>query len=641
MTTFPAMRRWIPVVCVALAGCFGGKAGEFDRAKAEAQDKNKDAGAAAQPSEPAFGGGNPFGAMGSLFASSLDKPGPFEEPKKSKDFDEDKDHLAVLDLSGAVVELQSMNWWGGQTGTELRVIAERLRELAKNKYARGAFIRMGQLQLDMATAEALRQLLLEYRGNDNERHLYCYAESATTLTFYVMTACEELVMPTNGSLFFAGVAASPVHLRGLLDRFGVQPDFVTVGSYKGAAEALTRKAPSPQMNETIDGILDTAYRTLVTDVSSARGMAEAEVRRLIDLGLFTSHSALKAKLIDRLDSFYRYRDATAGSLGWTKLSWKEKDQPGFGQLMQFLMGSSRPSGKRLAVIYAVGNIIDGSGEGVIGARGEIASGTLVPAIRALGADDDVKAIVLRINSPGGSALASELIAEALAEAASNKPIVVSMGGVAASGGYYIAAGAKKIFAERNTLTGSIGVVGGKIVLGGALARYGIQAYPRSRGKSAFMFSPMQAWNATERKAVVDTMRRVYDVFIDRVAKGRSLTREQVLAVAEGRVWTGEVALGNGLVDQLGGLDAAIKEARKLAKLDDDSAIETYPPTPGLRDFLVAFGQVQAPFGINLLDEALQEIGGAEASIARNLLAQLELLKSNRILAVTFLSFVVH
>jgi protease-4 len=462
------------------------------------------------------------------------------------------------------------------------------------------------------------------------------------LGYYLMSICDTIAMPTNGSLFVGGVAAAPMHLRGLLDRFGVVPDFLTVGTYKGAAEALTRPAPSPQANETLDGILDTAYRTLVRDLAEARKLSETDIKSRLDRGLYSVATAKQAGLIDVIAGYHDFRGQMAVDGAWKKYAWKEREVPGLGQLMRFLgMGMGRPFGDRVAVVYALGNIVDGTGEGVLGARSEIASGTLVPAIRALAADDNVKAVVLRVDSPGGSALASELIAQSLVELKAKKPVVVSMGSVAASGGYYISADATKIFALSNTLTGSIGVVGGKLALGKALARYGVKSYPRARGKNAMLFSSMQPWTAAEKKAVRDTMLRVYEVFVDRVAAGRKRTRKQILAVADGRVWTGEVAVENGLVDEIGNLDDAIAEARKLANLGDDSAIEVYPPEPTLRDFLVSFGQVQAPFELSVVRELLATLDPLEGRVLVRLLEQTLSFQDTPVQATALIPFVAH
>jgi len=215
----------------------------------------------------------------------------------------------------------------------------------------------------------------------------------------------------------------------------------------------------------------------------------------------------------------------------------------------------------------------------------------------------VKAVVLRIDSGGGSAQASELIWQAVTELKEKKPVIVSMSDVAASGGYYIAANATKIFAQADTLTGSIGVVGGKIAPGAALAKLGVNTFPIGRGKRATMMASLDPWNAEEKAVIQKSMEDVYEVFTGRVAQGRGTKVKDVKAIAQGRVWTGEKALQLGLVDAIGGMDAALAEARTLGKVDASVGLEVYPPSPTLRDFLVSFGGVSTGFGLEL-DAAL-------------------------------------
>jgi protease-4 len=263
------------------------------------------------------------------------------------------------------------------------------------------------------------------------------------------------------------------------------------------------------------------------------------------------------------------------------------------------MPPDRPFGDHVAVVYALGQIIDGRGEGLIGARTQIASHTLVAALRSMTADDSVKAVVLRIDSGGGSAQASELIWATIEELRAKKPVIVSMSDVAASGGYYIAAGATKIFAHPDTLTGSIGVVGGHIAPAKALANVGVNTFPMGRGKHATMGASLDVWTDEQRALMQKYMEQVYTTFVGRVAQGRKKTMEQILPLAQGRVWTGTKAKELGLVDEIGGLDAAIAEARKLAKLDAASGIEVYPPAPTLRDVLQGWGDgVSAPLGLS-------------------------------------------
>ena len=252
----------------------------------------------------------------------------------------------------------------------------------------------------------------------------------------------------------------------------------------------------------------------------------------------------------------------------------------------------------------------------------------------MGRDDKVAAIVLRINSGGGSANASEQIWQAVAEARESKPVVVSMGPVAASGGYYIAAGATKIFALPTTLTGSIGVVGGKLAMRGVADKLGVSVHEVHRGERALMWSAMDPWTTGERAAVQAMMERVYERFVARVAEGRKQTADQIKGVAEGRVWTGADAKGHGLVDELGGLADALAAARELGGVDPATALEVYPPEPTLRDIVASFED--GPPGLVSLGPALDLAAELDPQLAAAVTRQLRallLLRESRVLAI--------
>jgi len=259
-------------------------------------------------------------------------------------------------------------------------------------------------------------------------------------------------------------------------------------------------------------------------------------------------------------------------------------------------------------------------------------------LHTLTVDDAVKAVVLRIDSGGGSAQASELIWRAVAELKANKPVIVSMSDLAASGGYYIASGATRIFALGDTLTGSIGVVGGKLAVRGALAKLGVNTFPIGRGKRATMTSSLGPWTDDERAAVQSSMAAVYRVFVGRVAEGRHKAPEDILKIAEGRVWTGARAKELGLVDEIGGLDAALAEARRLAKVDAATALEIYPPSPTLHDLLAGYGQVHTPLGLSAeaAIAALDTIDPVVASATEHLVKLVLSFRSSTIQAVAML-----
>lgn len=576
----------------------------------------------AETADEQEGGG--FGAdlegMFRKIAENVEKPGPYEAPEKSKDFDADKPHWAVIEVGGDVVEREAFSLRGGR-GTELRTLIERLRTLARNEKIAGVLLRVGSLDISLPDVTELRTAMLELRAAG--KPLACHTEDASNATYLVLTACERIGLAPLGQIAITGPAAMPIHVKPLLDKLGVQADFLHVGAYKGAAEPLTRDAPSKEMEETIDAILDRHYQTMVEAIAAQRGLAPAAVKGLIDTALFTSDHAKEAKLVDEIGSFEAFRDQVAKA-PWTKLQLDDKSSADSVKstlsVLRFLgvAAPEKPLLDHVAVVYALGDIVDGSGEGVLGARQQIASQTLVAALRALTADDTVKAVVLRIDSGGGSAQASELIWRAVADLKAKKPVVVSMSDVAASGGYYIAAGATKIFALEDTLTGSIGVVGGKIAPAGALAKIGVLAFPMGRGKRATIMSSLSPWNNDEKAVIQRSMEDVYRTFVARVAEGRHKQPAEIQPLAQGRVWTGAKAKQLGLVDEIGGLDAAVAEARKLANVEVTTELEIYPPAPTLRDFLQGWGgETRMPLGLSLggTTDALDALAAIDPQLA--------------------------
>ncbi len=603
------MRKFRIILTAALLtsplACKGDESSDASVQRKQADDQPKDKDKDKDKDEPKDKDSNPLSAMASnplaaLFASKLGEPGPYDPPKQSKDFEADAPHLRVLKLSGRVDEVEtfdpmSLLTGGGPGGTaQTRALLDELDELAGEEQLEGLVLRVGDLSLDLARAEELRAGLVAFKG-DGARKLHCHAEGLTNASYYLLSACDELVMVPVGTLMIPGPAATPVHLKGLLDKLGVEADFLHVGAFKGAAEPLTRDAPSPEMIQTLQAVVDQAYATMVAGIAEGRGKSEDEVRRWIDEALFTNEKAAERGLIDRVAAWEPFLAETVGERGWKQATLGEGDGGGLDPVaLQRFLGLAppkRPSEPHVALVYAVGNIIDGKGQGPLGATQEIASAQLVPVLDRLAEDDKVAAVVLRIDSGGGSARASEQIWHAVERVKARKPVIVSMAGVAASGGYYIAAGANEIYADTDTLTGSIGVVGGKLVLGEALEQIGVKTYAVSKGARATMWSPMQPWSEAERESVYDMMEQIYDVFVGRVAKGRQMDAEAVHAIAQGRVWTGADAKERGLVDEIGGLEQALASAHELAKVDPSVGLEVYPAEPTLKDFLGSFGQL--------------------------------------------------
>ena len=586
--------------------------------------------------------GGEGGALGGLDLSgmldrikqSIETPGPYESPKQSRDYDEAKPHWAVMGLAGDIVEREAFSLTGGGRGTELRTLATRLRQLAKDPQLQGLMLRVEDLAISMPDIVELRDAMADFKAA--HKQLRCHAERAANTTYLVLAGCDEITLAPLGDIALTGPAAMPIHVKPLLDKLAIDADFIHVGAYKGAAEPLTRAAPSHEMEETLGAILDRRYQSMVEDIAAARHLAPATVKTLIDTALFPAEAAKTAKLVDEVASWETFRDAVKAP--WKKLEIEDDNDNQLASMVKLArffgaMPAERPFGDHVAVVYALGDIKDGGGDGVLGARQEIASHTLVAALRALAADHAVKAVVLRIDSGGGSAQASELIWAAVEQLKAKKPVIVSMSDVAASGGYYIASGATKIFAQQNTLTGSIGVIGGHIAPAGALAKLGVNTFPMGRGKHATMMASLAPWNAEEKALMLRHMESVYDTFVGRVAAGRGKPVDQVKPIAQGRVWTGAKALELGLVDAIGGLDAALAEARQLAHVDAATALEIYPPAPTLRDLLAGWGQVHAPLGLGAEATLLASLRALDPHVADAATHLLDLVTSFRATAI--------
>src|SRR5882672_10583650 len=432
----------------------------------------------------------------------------------------------------------------------------------------------------MGKAEEIRDAIADFRSAG--KPVYAYLEYGTDKEYYIASACDKIYVAPPGELFINGFAANVMFFRGSLDKLGIYPDMVQIGKYKTAVETFTRKDMSEANREFMNSLLDDLFNRYVEAVAKARGKSPEDVRAIIDDAPYSSAKAKEMGLIDGV----AYRDELEKELK-TKLGYKESDElrvvngSSYSQVEPESLGLDK--GEKIAVIYATGDI--GSGKSENGPRGgqSIGSDTLSKAVKDAGDDKSIKAIVIRVDSPGGSGLASDIIWHAVEAAKAKKPVVVSMSDVAASGGYYISTGANKIIAEPSTITGSIGVFAGKPVLKGFYDWLGISNEYILRGKQAGMFRETEKFTPEERTKFEDLIKRTYyEDFVPKVAKGRNKTPEYVDSIAQGRVWTGAQGRERGLVDEFGGLDRAVEVAKELAKIPKDKGVHRvilpYPRT---------------------------------------------------------------
>ena len=433
--------------------------------------------------------------------------------------------------------------------------------------------------LGWGKAEEIRDAITDFRSSG--KPVYAYIEFGLNKEYYIATACDKIFVPPPGELFINGLAADVMFFRGSLDKLGVYPDIYQIGKYKSAGDMFTQKQMTDAHREYVNSLLDDLYGRFVDGIAKARNKTPDEVKKLIDDAPYNAAKAKEVGLIDVV----AYRDDLEKELK-TKLGYKDSDtftpvRNEYRDVSPESLGLNK--GEKIAVIYGSGDITSGSSQNSPSGEQSIGSDTLAKALNDAAADKTIKAIVLRVDSPGGSGLASDIIWHAVQNANQKKPVVVSMSDVAASGGYYISASASKIIAQPSTITGSIGVVAGKPVMRGLYDWLGISNEYVLRGKNSGMFRETEKFSNEERTKFEEWIKNTYyNDFVPKVASGRHKDPKDVDAVGQGRVWTGAQAKDRGLVDEFGGLDRAVQVAKQLAKLPADKEVERvvlpYPQT---------------------------------------------------------------
>ena len=453
--------------------------------------------------------------------------------------------------------------------------------------------RIGAVLLDInfpgigwGRADELRDAVKDLRSSG--KPVYAYMEIGTNKEYYIATAADKIFLPPSGDIYINGLAAEAMFYKGSLDKLGVEVDAIQIGpKYKSAPDQYTKTVMGDGQREVINAVLDEYFTRFTTGIAESRKKDVNDVKTLIDGAPYNAKQAKELGLID--EAFYREQVDTELK---AKLGYKDSDKlrivrgREYREIPSDSLGLN--NGEKVAVIYASGAITGGrSSSGPL--NGEmVGSDTIVAAVNDAAKDPSVKAIVLRVDSGGGSALASDLMWYALENAKAKKPVVVSMGDVAASGGYYIACNANKIVAEPSTITGSIGIFVFKPNIKGFYDWIGVSNEYTMRGKNAGIFRATEKWTPEERARMENQIGSVYhDSFIPKVAKGRNKTNEEANTLGQGRVWTGTQAKANGLIDEFGGLEKAIDIAKELANLPADKDVRrvVFPaPRPFLEEY---------------------------------------------------------
>jgi protease IV len=449
--------------------------------------------------------------------------------------------------------------------------------------------RLGGKPIGLAAVQDLRQAVLEFAaaGKDTVAWADSFGEfSAGNVQYYLATAFGKIWVQPSGDIGLTGIAVERMFLRGTLDKLGAEFQVAKRYEFKNAAEQLTERGFSAPARQATERITQSITEQFTHAIAERRQLSRDRVAELIDAGPFLASRARDEGLIDELgyrDEVYASVRKKAGAEAILLYLARyvrgkmlaERARETVTKLPSNLQGGAE---KVVAVIYATGPIRRGrSQRGPLPGGGAMGSDTIAAAIRTAVKDDHVRAILLRVNSPGGSYVASDMVwREVVRARAAGKPVVVSMGDVAASGGYFISMAADQIVAQPGTITGSIGVITGKPVIGETLGRAGVSSDLIIEGAHAAMFSQLRPFSPDELNLVDNWLDHVYADFIGKVAQGRAMTTDQVHEIAKGRVWTGADAAANGLVDELGGLEAAAAIARKRAGLPDGAPLRVYP-----------------------------------------------------------------
>lgn len=517
--------------------------------------------------------------MGVLYFGNL---GPFALSSKSLA----QNSVLTLTLNGSYVEhADSEGFKAFVLGKEASLynLTRAIFQAAQDEKIKGLVVRLESPTLGTAQAQELREALLAFRQTGKPS--WCYADtfgefSSGTGLYYLATACQEIWLQPLGTVNLTGLTMEIPFAKDALEKLDVKPEIAQRKEYKSYVEMFTRDSFSDANREALQAITDSILSQLVEGIARERHIPHDQVRLLINNGPYLTQESRTIKLIDRIDSRQALIPAVRKKLG------QDIALIGIGTYLNTF--PSEVKGHKVALIFGSGTIHRDEGTSLL-EEVALSSNATYSAFQLAIEDKDVKAIVYRINSGGGSPVASETIYNIISYAKEHakKPVIISMSDAAASGGYWIAVAGSKIVAQPATLTGSIGVFGGKFLLAGLFEKLGIKWGHISSSENATMWNFNEPFTPAQWIKLNALMDHIYEEFTGRVAKGRHMTAQQVEKIARGRVWTGEQALALGLVDQLGGLRTALKLAKKEAGLAVDAGVQVYPPSKTFFESIVS------------------------------------------------------
>ncbi len=464
--------------------------------------------------------------------------------------------------------------WLKRPPTDYLSLIGLLRWAREDDRLRGVLIRCGHIDASWARIQGLRRSLQALRSAGKK--VWIHLDGGGFPEYYLASAADRVAVTPAGTLEIVGLASESMFFLDALQMVGVRAEVVQMGAYKSAAESFTRRGMSDQHREMMESVIDDIFGQVVEDICDGRGLEPAELRDTIDSGPLLAREALERRLVDALEYDDETEKAFCEALGEGKII--EEGDYAVRRGREIRRQLLRATPHAMAVVNISGTIKLEEGASVIGRGRGAAASTLKKCLKEVRERDDLEAVVVRVSSPGGSGLASDLVWHELVTTAEKKPVFVSFGDVAASGGYYVAMASKKVFAEPGTLTGSIGVIAGKADLRGLYDKVGVRKDIVSRGRHAALYSDYAPLDDGMRRRIREEANAFYDDFVGKVADGRGMSPEEVEAVAQGRVWTGRQAWSRGLVDELGGFEEAFDEAKRAIGVDSVAPVlvERFP-----------------------------------------------------------------
>jgi protease-4 len=503
-------------------------------------------------------------------------------------------HVAYLELNQAVVEKPSdFSFFAAQENLTLRSLLDRLEKARQDKEISAVLLTLGGTGINLSQSLEVRDELLALKKAG--KRTFIYADAYDGPSYIMASGATDVCLLGGGEIELPGVGLQTLFAKGLFDKIGVEADYEQIGEFKGADEMYIHTQPSPEMAGELDKLVDSLYGQLIANISANRHLDPEQVKRIVDQALIPADEAKIDGLVDHLVDIDGLRDLMGDKLGgkvdlehdYGSAPKEDVDFSSPFALLSFLTKKPAESTRQsVGLIYAEGVIVDGSTQAsLLSTSDQVGSDDMRSALRLAERDNQIGAVVIRIDSPGGSALASEAMWQAVRRVARAKPVIISVGSMAASGGYYLASGGQYIYADPTAIVGSIGVVGGKFVLRDLLAKVGLSTATFSRGANEGLFDETTPWTRQQRQMVHDWMQTTYEQFTQRVMTTRKGKIKDIDKVARGRIFLASQAKDLGLVDAIGGINDAIAYAAAQADMAPDSYdVRVIPAPKTLADF---------------------------------------------------------